>query len=209
MNIVTAHDGNKHFTDMAARAKIMAAEHGYDLIVEETTNVKHSKAKILLRHLDQGQTIWMDSDSMICQPLSDIFDQDFDLALPVKVQLVDRTRRYGRHLHTGFIACNDTPATRQLLSAWDVMCNRPEAPASDQRNLHLVLKKHLGDFIYDNVGNVVTLDGVRVALLDPFVYCHWASIKEMKPPVPECRVLHFKGYHQLAWPEYKEMMCWS
>jgi hypothetical protein len=184
----------------------MAAAQGYELRVEETTNVKHSKASILLRHLPEGRAIWMDSDSMICKPFDDLLERDFDIALPVK-EPEFATHRYGHFLYSGFIVCNNTAPTRQLLSDWHAMCNAEGAPASDQRNLHEVLDGHLDESLYTRHNEIVDFGGLKVALLDPFEYCHLASIKEMCPPVPECRVIHFKGALHKKWPEYKRFLC--
>ncbi len=203
MKIITAHDGKRHYADMAYVAYQRAQCMGHALDVKLMNNVKHAKAALLGDALHIGTTVWMDADSMLVGSIDEIFDTPFDVAFALK-EPEFASSRYGSHLYSGFVVAQNSITTFQFLRAWSMLTTH----ASDQRNLHIVLGEYLSAFTQDRIGHTIDCDGLRIKLLDPNDYVHQRSIHDMVPPPPEAKIIHFKGALHKKWPEYKKMMCW-
>jgi len=201
MNIVTAHDENRYYADMAKVAKVWAKKQGYALHIEQETNVKHTKATLLQKYLTGEWALWMDADSMLMKNIDDLQLVDCDMALSVKEPEV-RSKKYGSYLYSGFVLVKNTTAAKRFLDDWS-NCRKA---GSDQFNLHTILHPYLDDSIYGRVGEVVNFGGLRVHLLDPDVYCHQTSIRRMILPPNYVSVIHFKGSLQKLWPDYKKLL---
>ena len=200
VRIITAHDGMRYYTDMAATAVVLAMRLGYTLEVKKTTNVKHSKASILKGALTSEWVVWMDSDSMLLGNIDHLFEVDCDLILPVK-EPKNRSNRYGSYLYSGFVCVHNTSAGREFLSRWE---ESPTDQPSDQLNLNRVLDEYLDSSVYNQIGTVQTYGDLKVYLLDPNLYCHQQSIRDMVVPAVGVNVLHFKGRLHRQWPGYKK-----
>ena len=203
MKIITAHDGARHYEDMATVSQMCATREGYNLEVQEMEDVKHSKPGLMLKHFAGAWTVtWMDADSMIVGNIDEIFHPCYDVAFAVK-EPENASNRFGSYLYSGLVVTHNTHAAINFLLEW----KRSMVHKSDQRNLHEVLGAYLDDSIYEKAGEVVVMDGLRVLLLDPNVYVHTKSIHDMVAPPPEAKIVHFKGALHKKWPEYKRFLC--
>jgi hypothetical protein len=204
MKIITAHDGARHYGDMAKVAGHCAHQQGQALEIIEQKDVKHSKPSLMMQYLKWSlTTIWMDADSMIVGDINSfMFAQHFDIALSVK-EPENASKRFGSHLYSGLVVAQNTSPAWNFLKDWEAKMTHK----SDQRNLHEVLKPYLDDSIYEKAGEIVQMGDLRVMLLDPNVYVHTKSIHDMVPPAPEAKVIHFKGALHKKWPEYRNFLC--
>ncbi len=210
IRIVTAHDSTRHYAEMADVAKVCAKRVGYDLEIKETINVKHSKASILKNALTKEWVVWMDSDSMLMNNIDEVFETDADVVLVVQEPLFWETgarhqsKRFGFYLFSGFVAVRNTKQGKQFLDNWG---SCPQTQTSDQRNLHDMFEGHIDDSIYDKAGETITVNGLKIHLLDPDIYVHRQAIHDMEPPVAHIKIIHFVGRLHRKWPEYKGLLC--
>jgi hypothetical protein len=196
---------------MADLAKKYAERCGYEVTVERLTKTvgegneitTHEKPALISKYLTREWSVWMDADSMMLRPMDELFEVDFDVAIPVQRQR-PTSSRYGSYLGACFIAAHNTPAAQDFLADWSANQLTPE----DQYNLNQLLDPYLDDTVYDRVGEVLDCDGMKLLLLDPDVYAHTASLYAREWPTPEhVRVIHFIGRLQRdAWRDYRQLM---
>ena len=207
VRIITAHDGARYYADMAETAKRCAKRQGYNLEIEKTINVKHSKARILTNALTEEWAIWMDSDSILMGRIDELFKGDYDIALVVQESKFQtpkfKSNKYGAYLYSGFVVAHNTKRARQFLSEWD-QC--PQTQPSDQKNLCSLFEDHLDSSIYSKIGKIIEINGLRILLLDPNIYCHRQAIHDMKPPVEGIKIIHFIVRLHRKWPQYKRLI---
>lgn len=181
--IITAHDGNRYYKEMAEVAQNYAVDLGYSHKIVYMDNVKHSKPKLLRDTLKQhGKAIWMDADSVMLRDVSELLNDEIVLAYKD-----NRSTRYGSKVYSGLVILQDTPEANRLLDEWEADI---ESRLSDQRTLNDII------------------DGFSVKLINPDVYVHQKSIQDMCAPPEYVKILHFKGALHKNWPEYsKKFLC--
>jgi hypothetical protein len=211
VRIVTAHDGARQYTAMAELGKRYAEHHGYEYTIENLTEVvamqngatTHEKPDLVARYLTKEWSVWMDADAMMLRSIDELFEVDFDVAIPTQ-QTKPSSGRFGSYLNASFIAARNTRPARQFLAEWS---DNQRIPC-DQNNLNLLLDSYLDDTIFERHGEVLNCGGMKLLLLDPDVYAHTASLYAREWPTPEhVRVIHFIGRLQRdAWRDYRRLM---
>lgn len=210
IRLITAHDDASYYGEMALVAKEYAKRQGYSLEITKTTNVKHSKAKLMKDALTEDWVIWMDADSMLFNTIDELFDSEHDLALPIlepvykKGVLRNIYSKYGAFLWSGFVAVRNTERGRQFLDDW---AGCPQETRSDQLDLNNLFEGHIDTSIFGKEGETLNIDGLKIHLLDADIYCSRKAIDNMVLPEEHVKVIHFIGVLQRRWPMYKELLC--
>ena len=208
VRIVTAHDGARQYTAMARIAHEYARRNGYQLTIEDITEITstkttHQKPALIAKHLTEEWSVWMDADAMMLRPIDELFEVDFDVAIPTQ-QVKPRSDRHGFYLNASFIAARNTEPAKQFLADWSANQHRP----CDQQNLNTLLGPHLDDTIFGKHGEVVDMGGLAVRILNPDVYAHTGTLYAREWPTPEhVRAIHFIGRLQRdAWSHYRKIL---
>jgi hypothetical protein len=192
---------------MADTAKRYAERCGYEFSIEALTEIAEGttllKPALISAHLTAEWSVWMDADSMMLRPIDELFEVDFDVAIPVQRQRPTSSRE-GLYLWACFIAAHNTPAAQDFLADWDADQSTP----NDQYNLNQLLDPYLDETVYNRVGEVLDCDGMKLLLLDPDIYAHTASLRAREWPTPEhVRIIHFLGRLQRdVWRDYHRLM---
>ena len=207
VNIVTAHDGARQYTAMAEVAKRYAERCGYEYSIENITDIvdgtTYEKPALITKYMTKEWSVWMDADAMMLRPIDELFEGDFDVAIPTQ-QKKPRGDRHGFYLNASFIAAHNTEAAGDFLADWSANQHQ----LCDQKNLNILLGPWLDDTIFGKHGEVVDMGGLMVRVLDPDVYAHTASLHTRTWPTPEhVRIIHFIGRLQRdAWRDYRRLM---
>ena len=208
------HNGQPRFEGYSQIAKASVEKFGYKcamFVMDDPVYQKYPfymKSEILHLAFETGLhdwVVWMDVDSIMVNPIDELFTENYDLALPTKEREARKPRQHGSFLYAGFSVWKVGEGARWILDKYlehNVSC--------DQKELHGIIGKEmtLDKSVFDRVGEIVTTDHFKLKLLDQDVYFHMDAIKEMRPWEEHVKLLHFKGrYLQQKWNEYQRFIC--
>jgi hypothetical protein len=157
-------------------------------------DVKRSKAELMLDVLNQGYhkwVVWMDADSTMIRHIDEVFKGHYDIGLVAK-PVEAASSRFGRYAYSGFVVAHNTSQAVQFLKRWHNECHKPGVQ-SDQKRLNKMLELDLDDQVEPNQILSLEKNDVMVKWLDPDIYVHCESIRQMVPAGKHVKVLHFKG----------------
>jgi hypothetical protein len=194
---------------MTEIAKGYAERCGYEYNIEIINGIvggtTHDKPALIANYLTKKWSVWMDADSMMLRPIDEVFEVDFDVAIPVRSEAPRNKKRYGAYLCAGLVIAHNTEPTRQFLAEWD----SKQYHVSDQRNLNVLLDRYLEPAVYTRTGEVIDCGGLKLLLLDSNLYNHTDSLRNERWPIDEdAKIIHFIGRLQRdRWPQYEKLLC--
>ena len=201
------YDGGSRSSDQAPIAAGSVVRYRYPCHLEKVEprrHYLHMKTDILQPQFGKAHwMVWMDVDSIMVNPIDEVFSDDYDVALVVKKPGL-ASKRHGNYVYAGFSVWNSTPAAKWFLDEY-----AKHRYPSDQRELHHILEQNLSldDSIFERVGEIIETDRFRLKLLDPDKYIHLDAIQKMEMWTDDVSVLHFKGVLGRKWREYVDRYC--
>lgn len=210
--IVMGHNGHPKFVEMAEVAVQWLVKHEYPHILFQTDDSKHLKRPFHMKYgmlkkamhfWDHKWYVWMDVDSFMVNPIDELFTDDYDIGVPVKEKGAPRSRRHGSHLYAGLSVWKKGPRADWVLERYG-----QQKYSCDQKELHLIVAPYvpLNDEFYDKAWHVFQTPHFDLKLFPQDEYFHMDAIKEMRRWEDHVKILHFKGYLQKSWNEYKRFL---
>jgi hypothetical protein len=207
--IVMGHNGNPHYVEMANLAVEYIERQGYPYRLVQMGEKKfqeypmHMKSVILkgaFASSDARWIVWMDVDSVMVNPIDEMFEGDYDLGVPRKEEGAPLSRNHGSYLYSGIMVWQRGPGAMWLLNE---LGNNEHI--SDQKRLHEIIQPHISlDSI--EVGQTYQTVQYRLKIFDQDKYFHMTALHEMRRWDEGVKVLHFKGglHRKGTWALYKE-----
>lgn len=193
--IVTAYDDNGHYAKMAEKleAQVTALKYNFKKI-HMTGQVKQSKARLMLNEMykkNHEWVVWMDADSIMVRQIDEIFNSEWQIGICPKSSTGGH-KKFGKFVHSGFISALNVGSSRGFLERWDERLQLPGVH-SDQKQLNSMLEPDMGGNLVPGTTVELTHNDILVKWLDPDVYIHQDSIREMVKFPKHVKILHFKG----------------
>lgn len=148
----------------------------------------------IIRHALQQHNepvVWMDADVVPLWDVSDVFDEEFDIAVTVR-RPSERENcpwvEYAGLLNAGVIFCNNTPNMRSFIEEWIEKIPQLETKTDQQALAHLLWQ--MTDFLLDDLNTIVTHDGFRIKLLTTDEYNFYYMNESLHP---HTKIVHIKA----------------
>lgn len=144
---------------------------------------------------------WIDGDATIIDDIHEVFDGTFDVGVTVRPKRQNKKTHY---INAGVLFFKNNIESKLFLGDWIEamgpipdfanMTTKPEG-YSDQATLeNKILLPNIDGPLWDQIGSVHTVHGVRLKLLDCVTYNNYWVWREPVPPPNGAKVLHFKGH---------------
>lgn len=231
MKIVTAGSDNYNYARTINYSNANAVKFGYEVKVYDLgglgfgekiedrrceTAIRQPKIamkpELILNTVrsSRGTVAWIDGDAVLIKPIDDIEQDDsFDIGVTVRPKARVKKTQY---INAGimFVKCNE--AAQRFLSYW--IASIPPTPEDltkkhdgycDQTVLEeKIILPRFNRPLWDHIGEVIDLDGVRVKLFDCERYNNFWLHEQMVAPGPDTRILHFKNHQMKKLGRYCE-----